>query len=486
MMKNFAEKSISAENIALLLSSIMLVIPLGLAVYLGTFNRLYADDFCAVWVIRSMNLWDAIVFWYTTWTVRYTSVVLVSLQGLGWVPLAQWMPGLYLVFWVAALAWALRPAFDFQSVGVNNRRGWLLAAVAGLVMVLSTLYMAPNLVQSFYWQSARTAYTYPLVIGTVLAGWFVRQAFRSASWLGVFLFGLLAWVNSGLSEVYTAVQIVLFGMLAGVVWVFGGKDLQKRLIPFALSGLAASILGIVVILAAPGNQARITASSANLTTDLVQLILLSLKYAFKLGLSFGAIYRWIFLLLVVIGLTGGMAAAPAREDKHTTRTAILRLALSCGMIILACFGLVTAASAPPVYALGSDLDPRAQVVPLYLIVFTVLLCAFLIGRQFFIFIPRPDRRFLLASGLAMGVVVALLAGWMSSKALQVLPEHQAQAQAWDQRDLQLTAASRSGQLNVEAPGLPSWQGMQDLRVESDFWVNDCMAKTYGLQSIRGK
>ncbi len=373
-MTTSSRSKLSLFEIGLAAIIVSLSVPTGWLMYLGTFNRLYADDFCAVWVIRSMNLWEAIVFWYTTWTVRYTSVVLISLQGLGWVGLAKSIAAIYLILWLAAFAWAVLPALQLRAGGQPRpaRQDWLLALAAALTVVLATLYMAPSLVQSFYWQSARTAYTYPLVIGTFLAGWFIRQAGRPANWQGVLLFGLLAWVNSGLSEVYTAAQIVLFGLLIGALWVFGSKDLQKRLIPFALAGLAASVLGLVVILAAPGNQARITASSASFTTNPVQLVLMSLKYAFKLGLSFGAIYRWVFLFLAAAGLAGGLVSAPPiSAAPHPFTKQVLRLALTCGLIGLACFGLVVAASAPPAYALASDLDPRAQIVPLYLIVFTV-------------------------------------------------------------------------------------------------------------------
>ncbi len=465
-----------------------LAAPAALLAYLGTFTRLYADDYCAAWVIRSMGAWQSLVFWYTTWAGRYTSILLIGLQSLGWAAAARLLPALLLVAWLAALGWAANQALALlrpNAAPALEGSHLPLAGGAALLVVVSTFSLAPNLFQSFYWQSASAAYTYPLILLAVQAGWLLRQVRRPAGWGGVLGFALLSWLNGGFSEVFSAVQVALFGMLCLALGLLASRDLRQRLWPFAIAGLAAAALGMLVMFLAPGNQARSAANAAGEAAQgvhaLAPLLALSLKYAFKTGLSLGAYGRWTFVLLAAVGCAAGWGLADQNAGRPGWKSFVMLVCLP-----VVCYSLVVAASAPAVYALSSDLDPRAQVIPLYFILLTVLVCAGLLGWQARAYFHRLPGWLLAAAALGLLAGMIGFSAWSAQKSLRALPDYQAQAQAWDQRDAELQRLRSSGAGSVEAPGLPSWQGLQDLRVEADFWVNDCMAKAYNLQSIRGK
>jgi hypothetical protein len=83
--------------------------------------------------------------------------------------------------------------------------------------------------------------------------------------------------------------------------------------------------------------------------------------------------------------------------------------------------------------------------------------------------------------LAVAAFYPLRAGWLT---LAEVPEYRARAEAWDTREIQINTLIAQGDTDLLIVQLDGVDGVKELEVTEDHWVNRCAAKYYEVKSIR--
>jgi hypothetical protein len=69
-------------------------------------------------------------------------------------------------------------------------------------------------------------------------------------------------------------------------------------------------------------------------------------------------------------------------------------------------------------------------------------------------------------------------------ALAEIPEYRIRAEEWDAREVQIYKLREQGQTDIMVNQFNGVDGVKEMDVNENHWVNRCAAKYYGLNSIR--
>jgi hypothetical protein len=471
------------------LTGLSLALAIVLAVYAwrGWFARYTADDYCTAGLQRALGFLGAQAFWYETWSGRYSyyfGTGLVEFTGAG---AAQVLPAIALAMFVIAGAWALWP------VAVQHHWPWpaLSATLGSAAVVLVCLQGAPQLEQSLYWQTGMLTYLLPLVLMTVWAGWLARRvrAARSPSRRELVFSGVFLFIAAGVAETSLAVQVPLLVLGTALAFVSDRSKARAAALTLLITGLAASLIGAVVVVAAPGNyvhELRVTGSVHGIS---------QLPDAFKAGIDFVGLFarsvqfraRLAVIMLLTLAIWFGMHAARAYRPAATRRDWLVRALLGLG--IIACGWLLAlAAIVPGYFAQQWDVPERAQLVAVWVLAVMTASAGYLLGESLGQVVRRAGGRLDgVVAGPVWSVALLLLAGaalFTIPTVLEAASADAAYAAEWDALDATIRAAAATGQPGLVDRTLPHHFGFDFLTTEPNSYPNPCVAQFYGLPSIR--
>lgn len=482
---------------------IALTIPILATAWLGFQTRYHADDFCMAGLVIRNGFWQAANFWYQTWTGRYSYIFFTQLFGLGGSQLARVFPSLLLLLWFTLLSWffynlmRLITSEDQRYKAPHPFQGKLVSA---LTLSASTLYLIlhliPNLFQSVLWQNGSINYTLPLIflMGSLAIILHVTCKIQTTSHLQNFLpFGVsvfvLSFISSGFTEVFVVMQLCLFSLLVTISCAWWRRYFQSNLVKLFSAGLAGALLGFIIVITAPGNIGRQASTHISNYPGLMKLLMNTTYLAYITGHSIikhnGVILFIILCTCIWISYTYFITYATLSSSPRNRRWFWIML-LSAISLIPVSFGLVMVTMMPTEYYLHSYPDARTLIIPYFAVVMSVLLFGIILGYLLWVKRGFIKVNLLLAFSILLLFTVIIICSSTTRRITAQIPESIAFAQRWDQRDQYLHLAKVRGETEVSAPGLPIWNGVHDLALEPDNWVNTCMAWYYGFTKITGR
>jgi hypothetical protein len=469
--------------------SLMLFAALGAYAYRGWFSRYTADDYCTAGLERAAGFVGAQIYWYESWSGRVTYYFVVGLVEYAGPRVVQVLPTLALSVWLFTGAWALFPFGRHQRWPIPLGS----AAVGSAVVILVCLSGAPQLDQALYWQTGMLTYLLPLVLLTAYAGWLARRVCAAgrlaASGPEMLASGAFLLATGGLSEVSLSVQLALLGLGTCFAWILLRLDRYRPLRELLLVGLVASVISAVIVVAAPGNyvhEVTVTGRVHELS-ELPGALQASVDFVglFARAVAFRA--RPAMLLLLVLSIASGFHARVAESVALSRRgwywyAATMLGTLGCGWIVL------IAASAPGYFAQQWDPPERAQFVAVWVLAITLATLGYLVGQAAGEVTRRHGMpmRERLSRAACLAVLVVLVAAPVPAMrdALALVPDDAAYAASWDSLDATLRAAAGAGEPVVLDRTLPTHYGFDFLGSDPNLYPNPCVARFYGLPSIR--
>jgi hypothetical protein len=193
--------------------------------------RYTADDWCYLGDYLHYGTWGSMIHTYNTWTGKFMSnLTLVVTKTIAFVALPTLV--VLAVWWIACvlLARQLLKSASLSSV-----------AILGTLPMLLLLGLAPNIEQSFYWQSALFSHTACVFVFTLFVLVFVQKRLSNA--LSITLCFFFAFLCVGFSEV----AIALLPIYAALLFFN-----RRR----GLAGLLGFALAYGLIVFSPGNGMR--------------------------------------------------------------------------------------------------------------------------------------------------------------------------------------------------------------------------------------
>jgi hypothetical protein len=277
---------------------------------------------------------------------------------------------------------------------------------------------------------------------------------------------LFALFNAGFSEAFTVMQILFLATAIGIEWLENRSGNQKN-IAFLVAGLAGAVIAIGIMLTAPGNANRQEAFRQ--PSGVMEILSISLN---------GYMRFWGQFFLAPHKITGFLGALTIFFSAGAQVT-LKRKPTIVEVVGLIAFGLLFPyISFPPAaYGIGDTLPDRAQTIPIFFIVISMMTAGFLAGNRF------------TGSGQTFPVLLAGTALLLVSSGINI--QHLVQtrhiyieyAQRMDQVEKQILAAREGGEASIQIPKLYNWAGTFDPSDNPKFWVTFCISKYYDIQVL---
>jgi len=501
------------------------------------------DDYCYSVILANRSFWQGQIDSYlheTTYAGNRFSLTLglalSELAGRWTVPI---LPGLAILLFVAGLYGVIRRIHDVGGPTLNKIQA-LLAAAAIALFTIST---APNWVQVIYWRTGMFTYFAPLVSGTYLA-LVLLDAGKRRKWRRLLMVGAfaLALLTGGFSETAAVVQVTALA-LALLIASLTDKKYRPWLFPLG-AALAGGVLAIVLLLLSPANATRWATSysaPSDLRTTLAGALYNAVYFYVYTAYRQTLPYLFVFLFFGLFALLDKSLQQNIRLLSN--KSLVLWMVIWLGVAFL----LTAAAMAPSQYVESSYPGARALIIPrfvsvvagaaisslagglvgkwlnnqrrirLTLIAESVIVVLFLgfwltAGQNHLTPPAYPDMRTyvhyhwvviigFVFFGLILGgllvwrvknqVALAILFGiclleplLVANRVYIALPAFRDRAVMWDQREEQILMARANGEQEITVRALDSLAGIAELSDNSDYWVNNCAERYYGVKSLR--
>lgn len=423
--------------------------------YAGFFARLFADDYCYTNYARRIGYGAAVVDFYNNWSGRFFSnLLLLGFSEQRFAPLAQ------ILLWLAASTAGFYALF--QAIP-GSRRFWL-ALGGAFVVSFSTLSLTPDVLKSTYWIVSSVA-VYPVLILFPLilcvVSWTCHKKEGGfPDWLaglGVFVMTIaLATTHEVASP---SIMLLSFsGVLAALVSRV--HRAKPRLFRLLLWIAAAAVVGMMVVVLAPGNYNRQQSQAYPDFPGLWKLV--RMTWTFSVNFLTGILAETSKALgLAAVVIFGFSIARSLPSQTRTSNVTIERPMLA--IVPLMGFALVASSFVSGAYAMSAEIPARSQIIPTYFVVLAMLLWGYFVGRLTPI---RLDSRSFSAKLIILGITALLwviLVGngiTLLRYAYRVEQSLSAYAVVWDARDTAIHSAVAEGQLiqDIPIPKIESWDG----------------------------
>lgn len=420
----------------------VLLIPLILTGYIGSFNRYFADDFCFVTNTYDRDLFSYIGQVRQTMQARPSSNFLLYFHPYFDPRSAPALAFIWLIAAVLGLAAGLYWLLRLQNI---RHTGWVAVMLAELIVVVMLqvlLKRGDAMRHSFFWLTGVSIYAPPRVfLGLTLGAIFAASQLRWSGWRGApitLLVGLVALIGGGFSETYTTLMIGLCAALIPILWWVLDAKTRRVVLPMVIIALVANIIMLIVMGSAPRSWQRVLVdpmSPPELAFKSVYQTIWFVDQSFKLS-PFSMLTLFVLPTLTVKALK---TPQPPRinADQRLKLALLLPVALLIGLIC---------AAAPGVYAMGAP-----PVRPLTML--TLLLVSGIVAWSI---IALPSIRLDLEAstfyrrwrGVAQALTVLVLVAMLVGRDLNDLPEMlnsaREYAAAWDAQAADIHARIERG------------------------------------------
>lgn len=466
---------------------ILVMVGLSALIFPSFFIRWYADDYCVASQLKTSSFSQYVLDNYNGWTGRYSSILFQGAYSFFGYKASVFVPSLITISWLLALSWAIEPVIKKYFPKVKY-----LAAVSVAGFILLCLYsITPTLFQSLFWNNAAIHVCLPLIFLTISLGILARLhtgTFHGNIWLIPVV--TLTFMSGGFTEMFISSQITLYGLL--VLLVLIRKDRQdNHLLPFLTAALVTAIIALIIVAAAPGNQVR--QAQIGEPAALSGLPFSIIRNAFFIFYGMVEKAGWWTLALVAVsflfgfaflGITTNNSVEFAKRSDGTWLKQVLLIGLFLFVLTLGCV-------APAAYIQQQEPEARSVFIAIYYIILGITLIMSILGlavkrspvtHRFF-----DTARWHLIAKFSIALIMALGVGYGIKNAFDTVPIYQSYTQLWDQRHQEILEAKSSGQKDITTYQLDDrrW-GVSDLREDPAYWVNQCMATYYEVDSITAK
>ncbi|MCI0554611.1 MAG: hypothetical protein L0287_26985 [Anaerolineae bacterium] len=457
---------------SLLLAALAIfIVGLGLFAYLGVYFRYWADDWCYNADFRNLGFLETLrgyVYNVTYTPSRYSVTILAGLfYPLGVFGLQILIP-LSLLLWTWGLARLFKNISALSSFSLSTLQATLLSCI----IVYFSIYLAPHLYQSLYWNTGFFTYTFPLVLMPWVLSLVTDQNTTTPN---IVLVALLALLAGGFSEASCTVLVSILALYTVIAFVGSRyrKSWAQKTFVSALVALTFAVIAMALLVFAPSAQIR--AERYGEPASLLELI--TLVFNFTRGFVTLSIKDYQQLLVILLaGLFGFLLNSKEREIKISKT-----LGLGIGIFALGVL-LVAASLAPSAYVERGLPIERTLIIPRHIMVFAFVALGWVAGyatRNLFAF------KGLDAIATAALLVAILLPIYSIYNASQNIPVHRERAQLWDEREATILSAIENNQERVEVTAIDGAPvgGIRDFDPpgKRGYWISVCAMDYYGIK-----
>ena len=456
--------------------------PLLLHIYLGSYSRFIADDFCSSAAARSRGIIRGTVYWYMIWTGRFSANFLDSLFGYLGPRATPFATGLVVTVWFVVLVFAL-----VQILRSEEESRLLLSGVISAMILFAVLEVIPFIGQSLYWGQGMRSVVPPLILGTSYVALISYRSRAPASRLNTGWFitaALLTFVAAGFAETWFAVQTtaMVFGLVIPLALRQYTPHNPRSYFLLLIAGLAGSLAGGLVMFVAPGNKFRQSAfPPPPHVPELLGISFRGLREFFELVLlAPGHSFVWLGVLLC--GFIFGLGIFQHKEksataDRYHAWAALLWLPAIVFVLLMACW-------VPMAWGTSLTLAYRTMIIPAYVLVCLAVCWVYVAGRVFRHLLLHRTRGVTIALSL---VALLAFAGVVVESTRRMWKQRSVfagYARVWDEREALIQNAKSQGLSYAVVYRLHNWAALDEIAVDPKItWLTKCVQEYYGIGVI---
>lgn len=467
------------KQIVPLIGLIIVLAGVGLFVYLGLYNRYWADDWCYNADLRNKGFIESVAGYAydVTYTPsRYSVTIFAGLLEAFGVAGVQLMTPLTIIFWVAGLIYLFYNIAAMAGYKISKSSVVLISSL----IVYFSIYFSPHIYQSLYWRTGMLTYTSPLVFLTWIFALITAQSLREkpSAWITA-LAGLLAFLGGGFSEASTTVMVSILGLYVVVSAIAAYRYKQAWAVKsFVTASIALffALVAMAMLVFAPTTQVRKERYGQPASIPQLASLLFYYTYAFFVATIKGYQHILVFLLSSLLGIIWHASSERTIKPMNTFLIAGVTFALA----IL----LVAASLLPSAYVEKGLPAPRTMIIPGFIAVMGYVLSGWFIGitiRELFKVKWLESAALIL---LLVAYVFPMYSLWVTA---QKIPVYSNRTEAWDIRNNTILAAIHNGDDRVEVLGIDGLPvgGIRDFdpKGKKGFWITKCAMDYYGVRLL---
>ena len=456
--------------------------PLVIHIYLGSYSRFIADDFCSSAVARSQGIFRGSLYWYINWNGRFSANFLDSLFGYLGPAATPFATGLVVTAWFIVLAIAVGQTLpSVEKREAQRLASWIIAAM----VLFATLHVIPLVGQSLYWGQGMRSVVPPLILGTAYIALIAKRG-KSTDRAGLFwliMAGLLTFIAVGFAETYFAVQTaaIVFALVIPTVFKRYAPANRRNYFLLLIAGLVGSLAGGLLMFVAPGNKFRQSAfPPPPALPELLSISLRGLREFFELVVL--APGKWpIWVGLIICGFIFGLQVFQPREGSGRRDVwTLVWLPVVAFVLLLACW-------VPMAWGTSLTLAYRTFIIPAYVLVCLLTCWAYIAGRVCrSAYVSFTHRIPVVATALPLIVLLAfgILAANISREMWQLRSLFTGYARRWDEREQMIQRAKSQGLPYAVVLRQHNWGALEEIAVDPKItWLTKCVRDYYGINVI---
>jgi hypothetical protein len=237
--------------------------------------------------------------------------------------------------------------------------------------------------------------------------------------------------------------------------------------------LIGALLALVIMFLAPANALRI--NDENASPSIFAVLLRTLEYAFLfLRVTVTVIPLPTLGLLAISTLTTMLLLQNQPKVRFDARFLWV-----FALLPILLYALVFASFAPSAY--GQSYPVERVRFPAHFMI-SIVLTSFGVCLGYVLsYVKLPAFSRYVVVGLAFTALLYPL--WMMRQPLATYEFRRVFALRWDEREQMIYEMKANGEMDLVIPGLDGYEGTKELDVRPNFWVNQCAARVYGVDSI---
>jgi len=459
-------------SVMLIAGSVFFLIPNIFFAIQGFSIRYWADDYCFSGLFREYGFTRGFFEFYSTTSNRFSAYIFTGLSEFFGENAIRVIPTLIIILF----GFILYKIFTLLLGKYHIEHSKKTSILFSQILLFFVLYLAPNIHQSVYWRSGLSHYflPIPILLYLILIVFSSRKTEEKYLNKGIFLF-CTSFLAAGLSESYAALQMGSFGIALMFV-LFVDKSIRRKyrsyLIGSALLGTAAA-MGVMIV--SPGNTLRLdTLQQASdlfsivsiSTTSAINFIILSIR---GLWLPFGIMFG-LFVLITYQFI---------KPSDYEIQTRALLKFLT--FIAVVTFALIICICAPTAYGMMAYPEQRVLMLAQFILICGMSMEGVILGLIFqkLFYIYKPIR---VASLFLIFILYVYPLSTLDVRQSD-LRYYLSRAALWDKRNAEINDQINMGKYIISVSALDSFAEIAELRDDESYWVNQCAARYYEVESI---
>lgn len=430
-------------------------------------NRFYADDYCYQYRFNQWGWlgasWDA----YQNLNGRFMG----HLVNFAFFSFEQELPKLGVLSAAIGLLSALTFMFFNLFLGVEKRERLLLAFTSACSVFVFVYLMVPDLYESLFWALSAQLLTSGFVVFLVSLTIAIRrvqlnQRLNRPAWFGLFF--VLGVIGAGFIEA-ESVLILLLSVVAVFLFfslrhTLAQPHFWKVFVGFPLG----AVLGLILVLFSPGNQARVGDMGVAAHFSLVDVFDRYLLLLFRGNDMIVEQRGFLLPVLVLVAFFLGNRVRKNLFPAFSSQNGLIK-----GVLFFLPFLCFAAALLPSAFVLGY-LPPRTMSVPLFVLGLGNFLVFFYFGNQ--------TRPLFLINQIIPLVLVMMVFLIVWQPLINFSNQMKSFAVEWDERNRYILEAAISGENQVEITPYQYGFGT-DLFNQKGDWLDVCLDAYYGIDIV---